>query len=71
MSGTTDKAKGAVKQGVGKATGDKNLEREGRVDKAKGHAKDIAHDARKGAEEVLENAADSASKTADEIDDRE
>lgn len=71
MSGTADKAKGAVKQGVGKATGDKKLEREGRVDKAKGHAKDIAHHARKGAEEVLENAADSASETADEIDDRE
>lgn len=69
MSGTADKAKGAVKQGIGKATGDKKLEREGRIDKAKGHAKDIAHDARKGAEEVLENAADSASETADEIDD--
>jgi len=68
MSGTADKAKGAVKQGVGKATGDKSLEREGRVDKAKGHAKDIAHHARKGAEEVLENAADSTSEAADEID---
>ncbi|MGH7007010.1 MAG: CsbD family protein [Stellaceae bacterium] len=68
MSGTADKAKGTVKQGVGKATGDKNLEREGRIDKTKGHAKDIAHHARKGAEEVLENAADTASETADEID---
>lgn len=69
MSGTADKAKGAVKQGVGKATGDKNLEREGRIDKAKGHAKDIAHQARKGADEVLEHAADSASEAADEIED--
>lgn len=71
MSGTADKAKGAVKEGVGKATGDKKLEREGRVDKIKGHAKDIAHHARKGAEETLENVADSASETADEIDDGE
>lgn len=71
MSGTADKAKGAVKEGVGKAIGDKKLEREGRVDKTKGHVKDIAHHARKGAEEVLKNAADSASETADEIDDRE
>ncbi|MGH7008387.1 MAG: CsbD family protein [Stellaceae bacterium] len=69
MSGTADKAKGAVKQGVGKAIGDKKLEREGRIDKTKGHAKDIAHNARKGAEELLENAADTASETADEIDD--
>lgn len=68
MSGTTDKVKGAVKQGVGKATGDKKLEHEGRFDKTKGHAKDIAHDVRKGAEEVFENAADGASEAADEVD---
>jgi len=71
MSGTADKAKGAAKQGAGKATGDKKLEREGRFDKTKGHAKDVAHHARKGAEEAFENAADSAAETADEIDDRQ
>jgi len=68
MRGTADKAKGAVKQGVGKATGDKKLEREGRIDKTKGHVKDIAHHARQGAEDVLEDVADSAAETADEID---
>jgi len=60
MSANWDKAKGAVKKGVGEATGDKKLEREGRVDKAKGHAKEAAHDIKKGAEEAFEHAADAA-----------
>jgi uncharacterized protein YjbJ (UPF0337 family) len=44
MSGEFDKAKGAVKETVGKATGDKKTEAEGKFDKAKGYAKDAAHD---------------------------
>jgi uncharacterized protein YjbJ (UPF0337 family) len=44
MSGTTDKIKGSVKETVGKATGDKKTEAEGKVDKAKGHIKDAAED---------------------------
>jgi len=40
----------------------------GTADKTKGHAKDIAHHARKGAEDVLENVAGDAAETADEID---
>ena len=38
MAGTTDKAKGLFKEGVGKATGDKRTEREGKSDRAKGES---------------------------------
>ncbi|HVI37236.1 MAG TPA: CsbD family protein [Gaiellales bacterium] len=40
MAGTTDKVKGAVKEGAGKLTGDKRTEAEGKTDRAKGAAKD-------------------------------
>ena len=53
--GTMDKAKGNVKEGVGKATGDEDLEREGRKDQAKGgvkqavgHVKDAVDSAKDG-----------------------
>ncbi len=34
MAGTTDKVKGAVKEGAGKLTGDKRTEAEGKTDRA-------------------------------------
>lgn len=34
--GFAEKTKGAVKEGAGKVSGDKNLENEGKADKAKG-----------------------------------
>jgi uncharacterized protein YjbJ (UPF0337 family) len=53
--GTFDKAKGNVKEGLGKATGDEDLEREGRKDQAKGgvkqavgHVKDAIDSAKDG-----------------------
>ena len=36
IKGTWDQAKGAVKEGAGKAIDDKKLEVEGKIDKAKG-----------------------------------
>jgi uncharacterized protein YjbJ (UPF0337 family) len=42
MAGTTDKAKGLSKEAAGKATGNKRMESEGKVDRAKGKAKDVA-----------------------------
>jgi len=51
VKGAADKAKGAIKEGAGKLSGDKDLETEGRIDKAKGSAhktgdvKDAARDA--------------------------
>ena len=42
MAGTTDKVKGAVKEGAGKLTGDKRTEAEGKTDRAKGAVKGAA-----------------------------
>ncbi|MEU9044278.1 MULTISPECIES: CsbD family protein [unclassified Kitasatospora] len=39
IENAADKAKGAVKEGAGKATGNKRLEAEGKADKAKADVK--------------------------------
>jgi uncharacterized protein YjbJ (UPF0337 family) len=38
IKGAADKAKGAIKDAAGKLTGDKELQSEGKLDKAKGDA---------------------------------
>jgi len=40
MSGTTDKAKGRVKEAIGALTDDQRLKNEGKVDQAAGAGKD-------------------------------
>jgi uncharacterized protein YjbJ (UPF0337 family) len=42
MSGTTDKAKGRVKEAAGTLTDDEKLRREGKLDQAAGKVKDAA-----------------------------
>lgn len=42
MSGTTDTAKGRIKEAAGALTGDESLKREGRIDQATGKIKDAA-----------------------------
>jgi uncharacterized protein YjbJ (UPF0337 family) len=44
IKGAADKAKGAVKDAAGKLTGDQKLQAEGKLDKAKGEAHNIAGD---------------------------
>ena len=44
IKGTADKAKGAIKDTAGKMTDDKELETEGKFDKAKGEAHKAAGD---------------------------
>ncbi len=44
IKGAADKVKGALKETVGKATGDKHLQAEGKFDKAKGSAHKVAGD---------------------------
>lgn len=58
VKGTADKSKGAIKEGAGKLTGDKNMEAEGKMDKAKGSAHNAAGDVKDGAR----NAADALKK---------
>jgi uncharacterized protein YjbJ (UPF0337 family) len=41
IEGTGDKAKGSMKEGVGKLTGDEKLQGEGAADKTKGAAKSM------------------------------
>jgi uncharacterized protein YjbJ (UPF0337 family) len=44
VKGAADKAKGSIKEGAGKLTGDKEMEKEGKLDKAKGSAHNAAGD---------------------------
>jgi uncharacterized protein YjbJ (UPF0337 family) len=55
MAGTTDKAKGVMKEAAGKATGDKRTESEGKVDRAKGEVKDAAHEVKESSKGVRDS----------------
>ena len=44
VKGVADKVKGAIKDTAGKLTGDKKLQTEGKIDKAKGSAHNVAGD---------------------------
>ena len=46
VKGAADKASGAMKEGLGKAAGDKSLEAKGKLDKAKGAAREFIGDAK-------------------------
>jgi uncharacterized protein YjbJ (UPF0337 family) len=46
--GALDKASGAAKDAIGKATGNEKLRVEGAIDKAKGAAHDVAGDIKDG-----------------------
>ena len=52
MAGEKDKAKGAVKETIGKATGDERTEAEGKSDRAKGGVKEAAHDVKESVKGV-------------------
>ncbi len=56
VEGMMDQAKGAIKQGVGKVTGDEKLQGEGLADKAKGKAENTVG----GAKDTLRDVADKA-----------
>jgi uncharacterized protein YjbJ (UPF0337 family) len=46
VKSAADKASGAIKEGIGKATGDKSMEAKGKMDKAKGEAREALGDAK-------------------------
>ena len=54
-SGTADKAKGAVKEAVGKVTGDKRTEAEGKTDQVKGKVKSATDDVTEKAKGVKDS----------------
>lgn len=53
MGEYTKKAKGKLKQAVAKVTGDKALDREGRVDEAMGKVEGAAADAKRAAKSAI------------------
>jgi uncharacterized protein YjbJ (UPF0337 family) len=55
MAGTEDKTKGAIKEGIGKLTGDRRTEAEGKTDQAKGDAKQAGHDLKESAKGVRDS----------------
>src|SRR4051812_6437009 len=52
VKGAYDKTKGAVKDTIGKVTGDKKMQAEGKMDKAKGVAHNVAGDVKDAAKEA-------------------
>ena len=53
MGEKMDKAKGHLKEGVGDITGDKDLEREGKVDQASGKVKGVVEDVKEKVKDVV------------------
>ncbi len=54
VTGALDQAKGAIKEGAGKLTGDEKLKAEGKADKVAGKAKSTVG----GAKDTVREAAD-------------
>ena len=54
VKGFAEKTKGAIKEGAGKVSGDKKLENEGKVDKAKGSAHNVAGDVKDAARDLTD-----------------
>jgi uncharacterized protein YjbJ (UPF0337 family) len=55
VKGAAEKAKGAIKDTAGKLMGDKKLQAEGKFDKAKGSAHNLAGDVKDAARDVAED----------------
>jgi uncharacterized protein YjbJ (UPF0337 family) len=58
MAGQVDKAKGRAKEAIGRAVGNKSLEREGKRDHAIGVVKDTAHKVKKAVEQKIDDTLD-------------
>lgn len=56
MSGNTDDLKGRAKEAIGDMTDDKDLKREGQVDRASGAVKNKIDDAKDFAEDKMDQA---------------
>ncbi len=54
VKGAADKAKGAIKDTAGKMTGDRELQSEGKMDKAKGSAHKAAGDVKDAVKNATE-----------------
>lgn len=64
-----DQAKGAVKEGIGKVTGDKKTEFEGAAEKTTAKVKDVAEDVKDAAEETIDKTKDAVKEGVDKLTD--
>lgn len=55
LEGKLDKAKGNIKEGVGKLTGNKSQEAEGKADQVKGEAKETYGEAKRNLKNTLDS----------------
>jgi uncharacterized protein YjbJ (UPF0337 family) len=55
IKGAADKVKGAVKDTVGKVTGDTKMQAEGKLDKAKGSARNVVGDVKDVARDATDH----------------
>jgi uncharacterized protein YjbJ (UPF0337 family) len=62
VEGKFDQAKGAVKDKVGEATGDRDLETEGEADRASGNVQEGFGKARRKVGEAIEDIGDKISR---------
>jgi uncharacterized protein YjbJ (UPF0337 family) len=56
LKGAADRAKGAIKDAASKVTGDKELQAEGKIDKAEGAAHNVAGDVKDAARDASKEA---------------
>lgn len=57
-----NQAKGAIKEGVGKLTGDKKIEKEGAAEKVVSKAKEVAEDTKEAVEGAIEGVKNMVKK---------
>ena len=57
-----NQAKGAIKEGVGKLTGDNKIEKEGAAEKAVSKVKEVAEDAKDAVEGAIEGVKNMVKK---------
>jgi uncharacterized protein YjbJ (UPF0337 family) len=62
IKGAADKAVGKTKEVAGRVSGDKKLETEGKVDRAKGAAHHAAGDAKDGGKEAIDSVKNAPSR---------
>jgi uncharacterized protein YjbJ (UPF0337 family) len=58
VKGAADKTSGAIKEGLGKATGDPSLKAKGKLDKAKGEARKFIGDVKDATRDAAKNDRD-------------
>ncbi|MDQ6787764.1 MAG: CsbD family protein [Acidobacteriota bacterium] len=68
VEGKFDQAKGWVKDKVGEATGDGNLEAEGEAENAKGHAQESWGKVKRGVGDAVKGVGDAISNAGKDVD---